>query len=63
MTIFQHPYLGEHFAKLMPPLLLFIDDYEVKWLLLLVVIINNVLSGSRAVFAGPILISLYFSSY
>ena len=25
----QHPYIGEHFSKLMSPLLLLIDDYEV----------------------------------
>ena len=25
----QHPYVGDHFSKLMSPLLLFIDDYEV----------------------------------
>ncbi|KAJ7393650.1 TEL2-interacting protein 2 [Desmophyllum pertusum] len=26
----KHPYIGEHFAKLMSPLLLLIDDYEVE---------------------------------
>jgi len=31
--LLQYPYIGEHFSKLMAPLLLLVDDYEVCYIL------------------------------